>query len=163
MEQESTRRRVLVVAAVALLVVALIAAVVVLALAGKSAADIAALLGVVVIVLGGIAPVLDNILKLRAETHQQTAVLAEIHENTNGKLDRRIREAVRQAPEISRMGELLSAMEADRSSNRRLLAATEAEECRRRSNVDSPLGTDSGNPYPARDTAVDGTEHPFED
>lgn len=149
MEQDSSRRRVLLV--VAVLVVALIAAVVVLALAGRSAADIGALLGVVVAVLGGVLPILDGVLKLRAETHQQTEVLTQIHENTNGKLDKRIRDAVSQA--MSRVDSV--------QYPRRLRAAIEAEE-HRRSTQDGPHRTDGENPYPTSDSGAEGLEHPFD-
>lgn len=141
------------VAIVVALVVALLVAVVVLSLAGKSPADVAALLGVVVVVLGGIVPLLDSVLKIRRETEQQSTVLAEIHENTNGKLDKRIRDAVSQALQPTNPVQ----------PPRRLLAAIEAEECQRRSTEDGPQGTDGGNPYPTTNLGPEAPEHPFED
>jgi hypothetical protein len=75
-------------------ILGLLAAVVVLSLNGKSAVDITATLAALIPLAGALLAGLEKIADTQAETKDQTATLATISEQTNGKLDQRITDAV---------------------------------------------------------------------
>lgn len=92
----------LIILAAVLLVLGLAGAGVALAFAHWAPESITGLLLAVGSLAGGLLPVLG---KLIIETRQQNQALTEIHEATNGRLDRRIKEAVRDAINESQSGQ----------------------------------------------------------
>lgn len=113
---------------VAIIAVVLVAAVVILALAGTDAAAIAASLAAAAGAFGLLA---GPLLSMLQETRQQTNMLAEIHDNTNGKLDARIRNAVRQEMDAAPAPPDPAQLEAERIAavEARGLAALTCEQC----------------------------------